>query len=159
VPADAKVHDKVALPEPVTLVGFAAHAVLLVANPTAPAKPFCGVTVTVDVPALPASTVTVVGMTLIEKSWIVNVTVAECDKPPLVPVAVTWTVEAETKEHDRVELPEPGKLVGDAVQDVLLVARLTLPAKPFSPDTLMVEVTVDPALPVTPVGLTVMVKS
>jgi hypothetical protein len=159
VPADAKVHDKVALPEPVTLVGLAAHAVLLVANPTTPAKPFCGVTVTVDVPALPASTVTVVGMTLIEKSWTVNVTVAECDKPPLVPVAVTWTVEADTKEHDRVELPEPGKLAGDAAQEVLLVTRLTIPAKPLSPDTLTVEVTVDPALPVTAMGLTVMVKS
>jgi hypothetical protein len=49
--------------------------------------------------------------------------------------------------------------VGNAVQDVLLVARLTIPAKPLSPDTSMVEVTVDPALPVTAVGLTVMVKS
>ncbi len=159
MPANAKVHDKVALPEPVTLEGLAAHAVLLVANPTTPAKPFCGVTVTVDVPALPAFTVTVVGIALVEKSWTVNVTVAEWDNPPLVPVAVTCTVEADTKEHDRVELPEPDKLVGDAVQEVLLVARLTIPAKPLSPDTLMVEVTMDPALPVMPVGLTVMVKS
>jgi hypothetical protein len=45
------------------------------------------------------------------------------------------------------------------VQEVLLVARLTIPAKPLSPDTLIVVVTVDPALPVTPVGLTVMAKS
>jgi hypothetical protein len=89
----------------------------------------------------------------------VKVTVAECDKPPLVPVAVTWTVEADVKEHDRVELPEPGKLVGDAAQEVLLVARLTIPAKPLSPVMLMLEVTVDPALPVTPAGLTVRVKS
>ncbi|TME44591.1 MAG: hypothetical protein E6I55_10820 [Chloroflexi bacterium] len=159
MPADVKVHESVALPEPVTLVGLAAHAVLSVAKPTMPVKPFSGVTVRVDVPALPAFTVTVVGMTLSEKSWTMNVTVAECDKPPLVPVAVTWTVEADTKEHDRVELPEPGKLAGDAVQEVLLVARLTIPAKPFGPDTLMVEVTVDPALPVTPTGLAVMVKS
>ncbi len=159
MPADGKLHESVALPEPVTLVGLAAHAVLSVAKPTMPAKPFSGVTVTVDVPGLPAFTVTVVGMTLTEKSWTVNVTVAECDKPPLEPVAVTWTVEADPKEHDRVELPGPGELVGDSVQDVLLVARLTVPAKPLSPDTLMVEVSVDPALPVTPVGLTVTVKS
>jgi len=159
VPAAAKVHESVALPEPVTLVGLAKHAVLSAPKPTMPVKPFSGVTVRVDVPALPAFTVTVVGMTLSEKSWTMNVTVAECDKPPLVPVAVTWTVEADTKEHDRVELPEPGKLAGDAVQEVLLVARLTIPAKPFGPDTLMVEVTVDPALPVTPTGLAVMVKS
>jgi hypothetical protein len=159
VPADGKLHESVALPEPVTLVGLAAHAVLLVAKPTMPVKPFSGVTVTVDVPELPAFTVTVVGMTVIEKSWTVNVTVAECDKPPLVPVAVTWTVEANTKEHDRVELPEPGTLVGAAEHEVLLVARLTIPAKPLSPDTLIVEVSVDPALPVTPLGLTVMAKS
>jgi hypothetical protein len=159
VPADGKLHESVALPEPVTLVGLAAHAVLLVAKPTMPVKPFSGLTVTVDVPALPVFTVTVVGMTLIEKSWTVNVTVAECDKPLLAPVAVTWTVEADTKEHDRVELPEPGTLLGAAEHEVLLVARLTIPAKPLSPDTLIVEVSVDPALPVTPVGVTVMVKS
>jgi hypothetical protein len=159
VPADGKLHESVALPEPVTLVGLAAHAVLLVAKPTRPVKPFSGVTVTVDVPAVPAFTVALVGRTPIEKSWTVNVTVAECDKPPLVPVTLTWTVEADTKEHDRVELPEPGKLAGDAVQEVLLVARLTIPAKPLSPDTIMVEVTVDPALPVTPAGLIVIVKS
>jgi hypothetical protein len=68
VPADAKVHDKVALPEPVTLEGLAAHAVLLVANPTTPAKPFCAETVTVEVPELPAFTVTIVGLTVIVKS-------------------------------------------------------------------------------------------
>jgi hypothetical protein len=68
VPADVKVHESVALPEPVTLVGLTAHAVLSVAKPTMPVKPFSGVTVTVDAPPLPAFTVTVVGMTLIEKS-------------------------------------------------------------------------------------------
>jgi len=156
--AEAKVHERVALPDPVTLVGLAAQDVLSVAKLTIPAKPFCAEILIVDVPAFPALTVTVVGARLIVKSWIVKVTVAECDKPPLVPVAVTWTIEADTKEHDKVELPEPGKLVGDAVQEVLLVARLTIPAKPLSPDTLTVEVTVDPALPVTPVGLTVTVK-
>ncbi len=82
-------HDRVALPEPVTLVGLAAHAVLLVAKPTMPAKPFSAEMVTVDVPAFPAFTMTVVGVRLIVKSWIVNVTIAECDKPPFVPVAVT----------------------------------------------------------------------
>jgi hypothetical protein len=153
------VQERVALPEPVTLVGLAAHPVLLVANPTTPAKPFCAETVTVEVPELPAFTVTVVGVTLIEKSWTVNVTVAECDKPPLVPVAVTWTVEADAKEHERVELPEPGTLAGDAVHDVLFVAKPTIPAKPLSPETVTVEITVDPALPVTLVGLTVIVKS
>jgi len=138
------VHDSVALPEPVTLVGLAAHAVLLVAKPTVPAKPLSAEMVTVDVPAFPAFTMTVVGVRLIAKSWTVNVTIAECDKPPLVPIVAMWMVEAEGNEHDRAELPELVMVVGDAVQDVLLVARLTVPAKPFSPDIAMVEVNADP---------------
>jgi hypothetical protein len=157
--ADGKVHDRVALPEPVTLVGLAAHDVLFVARLTVPAKPFCGEIVTVEVPALPAFTLTEVGLTLIVKSWIVNVTVAECDKPPLVPVTVTWMIEADAKEHDRVELPEPVKLAGDAAHEVLLVARPTVPANPFSPVTVVVDVTVEPAFPATLVGLTTIVKS
>jgi hypothetical protein len=159
VAAAVKVHDKVALPDPVTLVGFAAHDVLLVAKPTIPAKPFDPETVTVVDPALPAFTLTMVGVRLIVKSWMVKVTVAEWDKPPLVPVVVTWVVEADAKEHDRVELPEPETLGGDTVHDVLLVAKPTSPAKPLSPETVTVEVTVDPALPVTLVGLTAIVKS
>ena len=159
MPADANVQERVALPEPVTLVGLAAHAVLLVANPTTPAKPFCAETVTVEVPELPAFTVTVVGVTPIVKSWIVKVAVAECDKPPLVPVTVTWMIEADAKEHDRVELLEPVTLAGEAVHEVLLVARLTIPAKPLNPVTVTAEVTVEPELPVTLVGLTAMVKS
>lgn len=68
LPADVNVHERVALPEPVTLVGLVTHAVLFVPKLTVPAKPFNGVTVTVEVPALPAFTVTVVGVTLIVKS-------------------------------------------------------------------------------------------
>ena len=45
------------------------------------------------------------------------------------------------------------------MHDVLFVAKPTIPAKPLSPETVTVEITVDPALPVTPVGLTVIVKS
>ena len=77
MPADAKVQERVALPEPVTLVGLMAHAVLLVANATTPAKPFCAETVTIEVPKLPAFTVTIVGLTVIVKSWTVKVAVAE----------------------------------------------------------------------------------
>ena len=77
VPADANVQDRVALPDPVTLGGETEHAVLLVAKLTTSAKPFCAETVVVDVPAAPAFTVTVVGLRLIVKSWIVKVTVAE----------------------------------------------------------------------------------
>jgi len=76
-----------------------------------------------------------------------------------VPVAVTWTVPAAAKVHESVELPEPVTLVGLRVQAVLLLARLTTPANPFRPVTVIVEVAAVPALTVTLVGLAAMVKS
>ena len=89
VPADANVHDSVEVPDPVTLVGLTVHEVLLVVRATTPAKPFRPVTVTVEVPALPALTVTLEGAAEIVKSWTTNVTVTECERLPLVPVTPT----------------------------------------------------------------------
>ena len=66
--ADANVHERVALPDPVTLVGDMEQDVLLVVRLTTPAKPFTAVTVIEDVPALPATTVTLVGLAAIVKS-------------------------------------------------------------------------------------------
>ena len=70
-------HDNVALPEPVTLVGDTEHDVLLVVRLTTPAKPLTAVTVIDEVPAAPAFTVTVVGLAVIVKSCTWNVTVTE----------------------------------------------------------------------------------
>ncbi len=75
--AVVKVHDTVALPEPVTPVGLTVHEVLLVVRVTTPLNPWSPATVIVEVPALPTLTVTVVGLTVNVKSWTVNVTVAE----------------------------------------------------------------------------------
>ena len=61
--------------------------------------------------------------------------------------------------HDNVALPEPVTLVGEMVHDVLLVVKLTTPAKPFSAVTVIEEVPAEPALTVTLVGLAVIVKS
>jgi len=61
VEAAAIVHDSVALPEPVTLVGETVHDVLFVVRLTTPVNPLTAVIVIVDVPAVPAFTVTVVG--------------------------------------------------------------------------------------------------
>src|SRR2546426_10440979 len=66
--AGTNVHDRVELPEPVTLVGERVQAVLLEARLTMPEKPFWPVTVIVDVPAALALTVTVVGLAAIVKS-------------------------------------------------------------------------------------------
>jgi hypothetical protein len=54
--------------------------------------------------------------------------------------------------HDRVELPEPVMLVGDRLHDrfVELVAtvRVTVPAKPFTGETVIVDFPATPVLSV-----------
>jgi hypothetical protein len=69
------VHDRVDVPEPVTLVGVRVQLMfveLVVAvRLTTPAKPLTAATVMVDVPAWLTLTVTVVGLAAIVKSWIV----------------------------------------------------------------------------------------
>lgn len=76
-----------------------------------------------------------------------------------MPVTPTWTVGPEANVHDKVALPEPVTLVGDIVHEVLLVVRLTTPAKPFRAVIVIVEVPAELALTVTLVGLAVIVKS
>jgi len=160
VEAAAIVHDSVALPEPVTLVGETVHDVLFVVRLTTPVNPLTAVIVIVDVPAVPAFTVTVVGLAVIVKFTMLYVTVTECDSEPLVPVTPTCTVEPVVNVQDSVALPEPVTLVGDTVHDaVVLVTRLTTPAKPLRGVIVIVEVPAEPALTVTLVGLAVIVKS
>ena len=89
VPVVVNVHESVAVPDPVTLVGVTVHAVLFAESATMPLKPLTPATVMVDVAAAPFNAVTLVGDAEIVKSWTVNVTVAECDRVPLVPVTVT----------------------------------------------------------------------
>ena len=158
--ATANVHDKVALPEPVTLVGETVQDVLLVVKLTTPANPLTAVIVIVEVPAALALTVTDVGLAAIVKSWTTNVTVTECDRLPLVPVTDTCLLPVVVKVHDRVELPDPVTLVGETLHDaVVLVARLTTPAKPLTADIVMLDVPAAFTLTVTLVGLAAIVKS
>jgi hypothetical protein len=71
VPAEVKVQDRVALPEPVTLVGVTVHeAVVLVTRLTTPAKPFWPAMAMLEVPAAFTFTLTLVGVAVIVKSWI-----------------------------------------------------------------------------------------
>ena len=56
---------------------------------TSPLKPCRAFIEMVELPETPAETVTVVGLADIVKSWTVYVTVAECNRLPLVPVIVT----------------------------------------------------------------------
>jgi len=108
-------------------------------------------------------TVTAVGLAAIVKSWTVKLTVAECDRVPLVPVTVTVYAPA-LPVHDRVEVPEPVRLVGVRVQvnpvagDTVAV-RLTTPVKPCNAVTVIVDVPAAFALTVTLAGLAAIVKS
>ena len=62
--------------------------------------------------------------------------------------------------HESVELPEPVILVGETVHDaVVLVTRLTRPAKPFWPVTVIAEVPAAFTFTLTLSGLAAMVKS
>ena len=99
------------------------------------------------------------GLTVRAKSCTMYIASAECDKPLLVPVTFTSTFPADAKVQDRVELPEPATLVGLAVHDVLLVAKLTRPVKPLREVIVIVDVPAEPARTVTEVGLDVTVKS
>jgi hypothetical protein len=61
--------------------------------------------------------------------------------------------------QDRVALPDPVRLVGETLHEVLFVIRFTVPAKPLIGATVMVEVPADPMFRVTAVGLAVIAKS
>ncbi len=56
---------------------------------TVPVNPLTGATVMVEAAAVPALTLTLVGLAVTVKSFTVTVTVAEWDREPLVPVTVT----------------------------------------------------------------------
>ena len=62
-----------------------------------------------------------------------------------MPVTPTWTVPP-VNVQDSVELPDPVTLVGETVHEVLLVVRLTTPANPFRPVTVMVDVAAVPGV-------------
>jgi hypothetical protein len=70
------------VPDPVTLFGVVVQVnpvagLILEDRLTTPPKPWSAVIVTVEVAAVPAFTVTVVGLAEIVKSWTANATVAE----------------------------------------------------------------------------------
>jgi len=88
------VHDSVEVPELVALVGVRVHVrpvagLMLEVRLTTPLKLWSAVIVIVEVPEVPAFTVTGVGLADIVKSWTVYVTVAERDRLLLEPVTVT----------------------------------------------------------------------
>ena len=87
-------------------------------------------------------------------------TVAECDREPLVPVTVTITVPAAVKVHDSAEVPEPPVTVaGVRVQAKLSETSATLLANPFTGETVIVDVPAEFTTTETAVGLAETEKS
>src|SRR5579859_5102423 len=122
----------------------------LTLSATAPLKPFTTPTLTVEVPLLPAFTVSEVGLAETVKSGgctglICRVTFAECVRLPLVPVMVSVYVPATAEllvDTLRVDEPEPLTAVGfsEAVTPVgtPLTLSATLPLNPLSAPTVAV---------------------
>ena len=110
----------------------------------------------VELPLAPARTVAVVGLADKVKAGggpTLYVMVVECDSDPLVALTVTWNVPDDEKLHESVAFPEPFTLVGPSVQAVLSVVSVTVPLNPFSAVTDIADVSAEPALVFTLVGL------
>src|SRR5438094_411874 len=131
-------------------------------NATVPMNALTGATVIVEVAVAPARALTLVGLAATVKSRMLTVTVAERDNVPLIPVTVTVYVAAEP-EQESIEVWEAPKtmLVGDRVHvnpaGETVEVSATVPVKPFTGATVIVEVAVAPAKAVTDVGLAVTV--
>jgi hypothetical protein len=125
-----------------------------------PMNPLTADTVIVEAPAVFTFTLILVGLAAMVKSWTTNVTVTEWDRAALVPVTETCLLPVEVKVHVRIDVPEPVTLVGDTLQnEVVLVTRLTTPANPFTALIVTVEVPAAFTLTLTLDELALMVKS
>lgn len=152
VAAIVELHETVAVPELVTLVGLVTpherFAGTVSDRLTVPVKPFSAVIVIVEVAETPA--LTAPGeLAAIEKSLTVNVAVAVWVRVPLVPVIVNMYVAATVELHDTVAVPDPVMLVGDIAPQVRFVGtvsvKLTTPLNPLRAVTVIVELTDVPA--------------
>jgi len=150
--------------EPVsTMKGGLAVAVIpagaVTVSVTFPAKPLIPVWLIDENPVPPWDIVRLDGLADKLKSWTVKVTAALRDRLPFMPVTVTVNVPVVLKVHESVAVPDPVKLVGVTLHAVLFAESATMPLKPLTPVTVMVEVPAAPTTTVTLVGDAVSVKS
>ncbi len=82
-----------------------------------------------------------------------------CESDPLAPVTRTVSVPTGAKLQERLAPPDPVTLDGVIVQAVLFDDKLTIPANPFRPVTVMADVPAELALTVTDAGLAEIEKS
>ncbi len=115
-----------------------------VVSETLPAKPLTLLAAMIVVHVAPGVQFTVTGLEgEIVKSLKMNVVIAEWDSVPLMPVVVTTKVPAIVDLHVTVAVPEPPLIV--EVDEVHVgpagtrSVRVTVPVKPFSGVTVIVE--------------------
>lgn len=165
VPLTVEEHDRVAVPEPVTLLGVIAPQVrpagTVSVSDTTPANPLRPVTVMVEIADWPTSTAAGEVAVRVKSGagFTVNVTVAECTRVPLVDVTVTAKVPVEVNVQDSVEVPEPVMVVGDSVHATLFALSEEVPENPFSAASVIVDVPAVFTVTVTLVGLALIEKS
>src|SRR5437016_2952507 len=146
VPAVLELQDRVAVPEFVTLPGVIAPQVrpdgTVSVKVTVPVNPLTAVTVMVEVRVVPTFPDGDVAAML--KSVTVKVAVAEWESVPLVPVIVRVNVPAVLELQDTVAVPELVRLLGVIAPQVspegTVSVRLTVPVKPLTAVTVMVDV-------------------
>ena len=148
--ATVELHETVAVAVggTVTLLGVMAPHVRFAGTVsvrvTVPEKVPIAATVIVDVADVPAITAAGEVAVILKSLWLtVQVAVVECDNVPLVPVIVTVNVPAADALHDSVAVPELVTLDGVIAPQVKPVGtvsvRLTVPVKPFTADTVIVD--------------------
>jgi len=115
---------------------------------TVPVNPFTLATLIVTVAEEPTVKVTLDGLAEIVKSGgavTLKVTVAEWDREPPVPATVAVKFPVAEELQDRVDVPEPPMILvveraHDRLAELVVTERPTVPVKPFTGDTVIVEV-------------------
>ncbi len=154
----------------VTLVGLSV-AVQPAGAPVAvreivPVNPLTAAKVMVNAAEEPATKVSDAGLAVMVKSVTVTATVAEWDSAPLIPVMVTTKFGTALEQLTvKVDVPDTPSVtlaaLNVAVQPagVPVAARVTVPMKPLTAATVIVEAAEAPALKLIAVGPAVTVKS
>jgi len=151
VAATVELHETVAVAVggTVTLLGVIAPHERLVGTVsvrvTVPEKVPIAATVMVEVADVPAVTPAGEVAVILKSLWLkVKVALVECDRVPLVPVIVRVNVPAVLELQDTVAVPELVRLLGVIAPQVspegTVSVRLTVPVKPLTAVTVMVDV-------------------
>lgn len=136
-------HDSVEFPDVVNVVTLSAHerpglGETVSLSVTVPKKVTSYLTVMVEVPVVPVSTATLVGLPVNVKAVpTTNLTEAECDNPLPLPVTVTLNVPDRAESvQERMDVPE----VAVALSDTF--GGLRVHSKPMDGETAFVRATV-----------------